>query len=72
VESVSICAALAALVYRSQNALASTHPMIVRINIVWRAESHRLLEFPVSPTGGRGQVCGGNRGRRPAEDYAAR
>jgi type IV secretion system protein VirB5 len=35
----AICFALAALVYRSQNALAAMHPMIVLINDVGRAEA---------------------------------
>jgi type IV secretory pathway TrbF-like protein len=45
----AICAALAALVYRSQNALASTHPMIVRINDVGRAEAIDYRNFQYRP-----------------------
>jgi type IV secretory pathway TrbF-like protein len=45
----SICAALAALVYRSQNALASMHPMIVRINDVGRAEAIDYRNFQYRP-----------------------
>jgi type IV secretory pathway TrbF-like protein len=45
----AICAALAALVYRSQNALASMHPMIVRINDVGRAEAIDYRNFQYRP-----------------------
>ena len=45
----AICAALAALVYRSQNALASMHPMIVRINDVGRAEAIDYRNFRYRP-----------------------
>jgi type IV secretory pathway TrbF-like protein len=45
----AICAALAALVYRSQNALASIHPMIVRINDVGRAEAVDYRNFQYRP-----------------------
>jgi type IV secretory pathway TrbF-like protein len=45
----AICAALAALVYRSQNALASMHPMIVRINDVGRAEAIDYRNFEYRP-----------------------
>jgi len=45
----AVCAALAALVYRSQNALASMHPMIVRINDVGRAEAIDYRNFQYRP-----------------------
>ena len=45
----AICAALAALVYRSQNALAAMHPMIVRINDVGRAEAIDYRNFQYRP-----------------------
>jgi type IV secretory pathway TrbF-like protein len=45
----SICAALVALVYRSQNALASMHPMIVRINDVGHAEAIDYRNFEYRP-----------------------
>ena len=45
----AICLALAALVYRSQNALASMHPMIVRINDVGRAEAIDYRNFQYRP-----------------------
>jgi type IV secretory pathway TrbF-like protein len=45
----AICVALAALVYRSQNALASMHPMIVRINDVGRAEAIDYRNFQYRP-----------------------
>ncbi len=45
----AICLALAALVYRSQNALAATHPMIVRINDVGRAEAIDYRNFQYRP-----------------------
>ena len=44
-----ICVALAALVYRSQNALAAMHPMIVRINDVGRAEAIDYRNFQYRP-----------------------
>src|SRR3954453_8929643 len=44
-----ICMALAALVYRSQNALAAIHPMIVRINDVGRAEAIDYRNFQYRP-----------------------
>src|SRR5260370_24983613 len=44
-----ICLALAALVYRSQNALAAMHPMIVRINDVGRAEAIDYRNFQYRP-----------------------
>jgi len=43
------CLALAALVYRSQNALAARHPMIVRINEVGRAEAIDYRNFQYRP-----------------------
>jgi type IV secretion system protein VirB5 len=45
----AISAALAALVYRSQNALAAMHPMIVRINDVGRAEAIDYRNFQYRP-----------------------
>jgi type IV secretion system protein VirB5 len=45
----AICAALVALVYRSQNALAAMHPMIVRINDVGRAEAIDYRNFQYRP-----------------------
>jgi type IV secretory pathway TrbF-like protein len=45
----TICAALAALVYRSQSALATMHPMIVRINDVGRAEVIDYRNFQYRP-----------------------
>src|SRR5579862_3388785 len=45
----AICAALAALVYRSQSALATMHPMIVRINDVGRAEAIDYRNFQYRP-----------------------
>jgi type IV secretion system protein VirB5 len=47
----AICVALAALVYRSQNALAAMHPMIVRINDVGRAEAIDYRNFQYRPPG---------------------
>ena len=44
-----ISVALAALVYRSQNALAAMHPMIVRINDVGRAEAIDYRNFQYRP-----------------------
>src|SRR5580698_9182878 len=43
----SIRLALAALIYKSQNALANMHPMIVRINDVGHAEAidYRNLQY---------------------------
>jgi len=41
--------ALAVLVYRSQNALAAMHPMIVRINDVGRAEAIDYRNFQYRP-----------------------
>jgi type IV secretory pathway TrbF-like protein len=45
----AICLALAALLYRSQNALAAMHPMIVRINDVGRAEAIDYRNFQYRP-----------------------
>jgi type IV secretory pathway TrbF-like protein len=45
----AVCLALAALVYRSQNALAAMHPMIVRINDVGRAEAIDYRNFQYRP-----------------------
>src|SRR5882724_1312841 len=44
-----VCLTLAALVYRSQNALAAMHPMIVRINDVGRAEAIDYRNFQYRP-----------------------
>ena len=45
----AVCLALAALVYRCQNALAAMHPMIVRINDVGRAEAIDYRNFQYRP-----------------------
>jgi type IV secretion system protein VirB5 len=45
----AISVSLAALVYRSQNALAAMHPMIVRINDVGRAEAIDYRNFQYRP-----------------------
>jgi type IV secretory pathway TrbF-like protein len=45
----AISMALAALVYRSQNALVAMHPMIVRINDVGRAEAIDYRNFQYRP-----------------------
>src|ERR1700722_13797740 len=45
----AICLALTALAYRSQNALAGIHPMIVRINDVGRAEAIDYRNFQYRP-----------------------
>src|SRR3984957_10294315 len=45
----AICLALTALAYRSQNALAAMHPMIVRINDVGRAEAIDYRNFQYRP-----------------------
>jgi type IV secretion system protein VirB5 len=44
---VTVCLALAVLVFRSQKALANVHPLIVRINEVGRAEAidYRNLQY---------------------------
>ena len=44
-----VCLALSALVYKSQKALASIHPMIVRINDVGRAEAIDYRSFQYRP-----------------------
>jgi type IV secretion system protein VirB5 len=44
-----VCLALSALVYKSQKALASIHPMIVRINDVGRAEAIDYRNFQYRP-----------------------
>lgn len=45
----AVCIVLAALVYRSQMALASVHPLIVRINDVGRAEAVDYRNFQYKP-----------------------
>ena len=45
----AICLALAGLVFRSQMALASVHPLIVRINDVGRAEAIDYRNFQYRP-----------------------
>jgi len=44
-----VCLALAALAFKSQKALASMHPMIVRINDVGRAEAIDYRNFQYRP-----------------------
>ena len=44
-----VCLSLSALVYKSQKALASMHPMIVRINDVGRAEAIDYRNFKYRP-----------------------
>ena len=44
-----VCLLLSALVYKSQKALASIHPMIVRINDVGRAEAIDYRNFQYRP-----------------------
>lgn len=44
-----VCLALAGLVFRSQKALASMHPLIVRINEVGRAEAIDYRKFQYRP-----------------------
>ena len=44
-----VCLTLAALVFKSQRALASMHPMIVRINDVGRAEAIDYRNFQYRP-----------------------
>jgi type IV secretion system protein VirB5 len=44
-----VCLALAALVFKSQTALANMHPMIVRINDVGRAEAIDYRNFQYRP-----------------------
>ena len=45
----AVCLALAALTYKSQNALANMHPMIVRINDVGNAQAVYLSEAGYRP-----------------------
>jgi type IV secretory pathway TrbF-like protein len=45
----AVCLALAALVFRSQMALANTHPFIIRINDVGRAEAIDYRNFQYRP-----------------------
>ena len=45
----AVCVALAGLAYKSQTALASMHPMIVRINDVGRAEAIDYRNFQYRP-----------------------
>jgi type IV secretion system protein VirB5 len=45
----AVCSALAVLVFRSQKALASVHPLIVRINDVGRAEAIDYRNFQYRP-----------------------
>jgi type IV secretion system protein VirB5 len=45
----AVCIALAALVFRSQKALADIHPLIVRINDVGRAEAIDYRNFQYRP-----------------------
>jgi type IV secretory pathway TrbF-like protein len=44
-----VCLALAALIFKSQNALATLHPLIVRINDVGRAEAIDYRNFQYRP-----------------------
>jgi len=52
-----------ALTFKSQQALANMHPMIVRINDVGHAEANRLSELPVSPARSGEQVLPHSLGR---------
>ena len=45
----TVCLALAALVFRSQKALANMHPLVVRINEVGRAEAIDYRNFQYRP-----------------------
>jgi type IV secretory pathway TrbF-like protein len=45
----AMCLTLAGLIYKSQNALASMHPMIVRVNEVGRAEAIDYRNFQFRP-----------------------
>jgi type IV secretory pathway TrbF-like protein len=45
----AVCLVLTALIFRSQNALAAMHPMIVRINDVGRAEAIDYRNFQYRP-----------------------
>ncbi|MBS1815439.1 MAG: hypothetical protein JSS87_11230 [Acidobacteria bacterium] len=46
---IAVCGVLGALTYKSQRALASMHPMIVRINDVGRAEAIDYRNFAYRP-----------------------
>jgi type IV secretion system protein VirB5 len=46
---VAVCLTLAALVFKSQRALASMHPLIIRINDVGRAEAIDYRNFQYRP-----------------------
>jgi len=46
---VAVCLALAALVFKSQKALANMHPLIIRINDVGRAEAIDYRNFQYRP-----------------------
>ncbi len=46
---VAVCLTLAALVFKSQKALASMHPLIIRINDVGRAEAIDYRNFQYRP-----------------------
>src|SRR5487761_1000840 len=46
---VAVCLALAVLVFKSQKALASMHPLIIRINDVGRAEAIDYRNFQYRP-----------------------
>jgi len=59
----AVCIALAALTFKSQQALANMHPMIVRINDVGHAEAIGLSELPVSPARSGEQVLPHSLGR---------
>ncbi len=48
---VVVCLALAALLFKSQKALADMHPLIVRINDVGRAEAIDYRNFQYRPQG---------------------
>jgi type IV secretion system protein VirB5 len=45
----AVCLTLAALIFKSQRALAATHPMIVRINDIGRAEAIDYRNFQYRP-----------------------
>ena len=51
-----VCLALAALVFKSQKALANIHPMIVRINDVGRAEAIDYRNFQYRPQEAERQI----------------
>src|SRR5258708_13355530 len=48
----AVCISLAALTFKSQQALANMHPMIVRINDVGRAEAIDYRNFQYRPQEG--------------------